>query len=211
MKISYYFLCCLLLIAGSCSKNDDDDDSGGSGGTTNTTINIDSPWQYTMKVDGTTDAKVENGTTVSGVWSNNTSLATWPDSTINNYNSALYNPANGSTYFEVYRNGHKYVGATAADSVFLHYFDAGSYAYSMEDFNGVSIRWMDSNGDVWATDFGTADQTGSAFVIDQVKVMTGYSDYTVKVLSHFNCKLYNGLGQSKTVTDGKYVSLFQNF
>jgi hypothetical protein len=209
---SYLLFMMLVIFTSGCKKKEDDDDSSSSNGSGSTSgITIDSPWQYTIKVDGTTYTKTENDAEVDGVWSNNTELNTWPDSSTNNYNAALYNNISGDTYFEIYRNGHRYVGATAENSEFLHYFDAGSYPYSVENVNGVSIRWVDSNGITWGTDIGTGDQTGSQFTIDQTKEATGYNYSTIKVLSHFNCKLYNGLGQSKTLTDGKYVCKFQNF
>ena len=208
---SYLLLMSLLVFTAGCKKNDDDDSSSNGGGSSTGGITIDSPWQYTISVDGTTFAKTENDAEVDGVWSNSTDLNLPPDSTTNNYNAALYNSVTGATYFEIYRNGHRYLGATAEDSEFLHYFDAGTYPYSVENVNGVSIRWVDSNGDVWGSDMGTGDQTGSQFTIDQVKEVTGGGYYTIKVLTHFNCKLYNGLGQSKTLTSGKYVCKFQNF
>jgi len=207
---SYLLLMTLIVFTAGCKKDDNDDDSS-SGGGTSSGITIDSPWQYTITVDGTTYTKTENDADVDGVWSNSTELNTPPDSTTNNYNAALYNNISGDTYFEIYRNGHRYLGGTAENSEFLAYFDPGNYSYAPENVNGISIRWADSNGDIWGTDMGTADQTGSQFTIDQVKEATGYNYYTIKVLSHFNCKLYNGLGQTKTLTSGKYVCKFQNF
>jgi hypothetical protein len=98
------------------------------------------------------------------------------------------------------------------DSSFLHAFDPGSYSYTTELDRGVSISWRDeSNGTVWTTYSGAADQTGSEFVIEQTKFLSAQFDYTIKVLAHFNCKLYDGNGNSKTLTDGKFVGEFANY
>ena len=210
MKIyTYLMLFAFILIAGSCSKDDKDSDNNNSG-TGSTTFNIDSPWQYSFKIDGTTYARVENGTTIEGAFSNGGLLATWPDSTINNYGSGLYNPNLLIDYFDVSRNGHKYVGAVAEDSVFFDFFAPGNYSYAPENVNGISIRWTDDNGIVWGTDLGSGIQTGSSFTIDEIKEVQGL-DYTLKVLAHFNCTFYDGSGNSKIVTEGKSVSKFANY
>jgi len=101
-------------------------------------------------------------------------------------------------------------GFPAADSTFLSWFHSGSYAYAGEDQNGFSIRWRDDAGVMWGTDLSSGLQANSTFVIDQVKVVTNI-DYTIKVLAHFNCILYNAAGETKTLTDGKYVGEFSNF
>lgn len=213
MKLtSYLLVTAFILVAGGCSKSDDDSSSssnGGGGGST--TITIDSQWQYSINVDGTTYAKTENGTSVQGVFSNSGSIVAMPDTSINNYGSVLYNPTTTISYIEVTRNGHHYVGGTADDPLFLQYFAQGSYQYTAENINGFSVRWFDDSGTMWGTDLGSGNQAGSAIAIDAVKDVTTFGDYTLKVLIHFNCKLYDGGGNSKTLTDGKYVGEFSNF
>jgi len=211
MKTYYYFLiAAFVLVAGGCSKNDDDDASGGTNGTGTSTINIDSQWQYFAKINGTSFSKVI-GATVGGAYSTSSQTAIPPDSSNAAYGSVLMDASLTNEYFDVTRNGHHFLGSSAENSEFLDFFSAGNYSYTTEEVNGVSISWRDeTTGTIWTTYNGSSDQTGSEFVIEQVKVLSTQFEYTIKVLAHFNCKLYDGSGNSKTVTEGKFVGQYSN-
>jgi hypothetical protein len=69
--------------------------------------------------------------------------------------------------------------------------------------NGGVVHYI-VNGVNWASDKGVATQTGSTFTI------TEFSDnntdfYSEKIVAGtFSCKLYDGNGGTKTLTNGKY-------
>jgi hypothetical protein len=214
MKPYSGILFCLLLITGACSKKDDEDSSSSSGnnnGGGNSSITIDSPWQYSAKIDGTTHGKIDNGVTIIGSFGGGGYTATPPDSSLSQYASVLMDSSFTIPYFDITRNGHYYLGGQADSADFHHFFTAGSYPFTAEDVNGIAVHWWDESGTEWGTDLGSADQTGSELVIDQVKVDSDQFDYILKVLIHFNCKLYDGNGNSKTLTDGKFVGRFANY
>jgi len=212
MKTISYLAFCSVLIFASCSKNDDDDSSptgnNNTGGSTSA-LTIDSHWQVKAKLDGADYSKVD-GNGAYGVFSDGGTTASDPDSSISNYGSTLTDANATIIYFEVVRNGQHYLGGTILENAdFLAYFQPGIYPFTSEDINGVAIHYTDASGEMWGTDMGSADQTGSEFKIIQVREETVVPDYDIKVLSHFHCKLYNANGQSKTLTDGEYVSLYE--
>ncbi len=210
MKLSSYLFLVLVLITSACSKNDENDDSSNTNTGGTTTITIDSPWQYSAKVDGTAFGLAE-GATVIGSYSGGGSIATPPDSSLAFYGSALMDSSFTFSYFDIHRNGHYFLGYPAENADFRNFFYIGSYPYTELNTNGIYVHWRDESGTTWGSDYGSADQTGSNFVIDQIKEINGQIDYTLKVLAHFNCKLYDGNGNSKTLTEGKFVGQFANY
>ncbi|MEO8086636.1 MAG: hypothetical protein ABI763_07450 [Bacteroidota bacterium] len=211
MKIISYLTLCSVLIFSSCSKKEDDNSSpsnnNNNGGSTSLTI--DSHWQVKAKIDGVDYAKVD-GNGANGVFSDGGETAADPDSSISNYGSTLMDGTLTIPYFEVVRNGHHFLGGAEVENVdFLAFFQPGTYPFTPELVSGVAIHYTDASGEMWGTDMGSANQTGSEFKIIQVREETVFPDYDLKVLSHFHCKLYNVNGQSKTLTDGEYVSLFE--
>lgn len=69
--------------------------------------------------------------------------------------------------------------------------------------SGVTVTILE-NGKYWSTDLGTGNQTGSSFTITEF-IDNNIDFVSEKIVSaSFNCKLYDGLGNSKTVTNGKY-------
>lgn len=90
--------------------------------------------------------------------------------------------------------------ALGARSYGAFLWDQSTLSYVVQD--GVRVEWTDPLGVKWSTDRGTADQTGSAFSINE-RNGTGNPfgpRYTFKVT--FNCRLYDGAGNSKLVTNG---------
>jgi hypothetical protein len=91
--------------------------------------------------------------------------------------------------------------ALGARSYGAFVWNPGTLAYDISD--GVRVEWTDPLGTNWSTDRGTADQTGSTFSINE-RSPTGDPfgpRYTFKVT--FSCRLYDGSGNSKLVTDGE--------
>ena len=71
--------------------------------------------------------------------------------------------------------------------------------------NGVVVFHTDANGKYWASDLGIGDQTGSKFeVVEHIANNDGFSQRITK--ARFNCKLYDGQGNSKTLTNGEIRS-----
>lgn len=91
-----------------------------------------------------------------------------------------------------------------------------SYSYgrlskgTVKGASGAYIMYHDANGIAWTSDKGTADQTGSTFIV------TSYADNATKapfkkVKASFSCKLYDGLGNSKTITNGSFSAQIITF
>lgn len=82
-------------------------------------------------------------------------------------------------------------------------FAVGSYTYgnTLLGVDGAKVFHVDSNGEPWATDFSTADQTGSTFeIISHAPSGDTLSMYISEM--NFSCTLYNINGASKTLTNG---------
>lgn len=91
----------------------------------------------------------------------------------------------------------------------IAFYAPGNYNYvkmlTPQD-DGVRIFFTDVNGKLWQTDLGTADQTNSSFIITRETVLRRLSDnFIMGVLFEvsFNCTLYDGLGNYKTLTNGR--------
>lgn len=83
-----------------------------------------------------------------------------------------------------------------------------SYPYTFGAANGIKVTYKASNGVVWSSDAGTADQTGSSCVFTWTENFYNGFDETEKFKAHVNCKLYNGLGQSLTLTNAIFELSF---
>ena len=98
-------------------------------------------------------------------------------------------------------------GSPPSDSAFYALFPVGTALFSAGAANGVVISYWDGTTS-WRSDLGTADQTGSLFtIVDRKTVASSY--YDVKVYATFNCKLYDGNGNVKTVTNGTFIGSFE--
>jgi hypothetical protein len=76
-----------------------------------------------------------------------------------------------------------------------------SFKYGTDETNGVIIRWIDPQGKPWSTNFASALQTGSNFMITASKIET--PALSLRITASFNCKLYDSTGNVKTLTNGK--------
>ena len=71
--------------------------------------------------------------------------------------------------------------------------------------DGIVIVHTDAGGKYWTSDLGTGDQTGSTFeVVEHIANNDGFSQRITK--ARFNCKLYDGLGNTKSLTNGEIRS-----
>lgn len=93
---------------------------------------------------------------------------------------------------------------TQIDSMFAvksYPYGKESMSTSADGTDGAKVYYIDANGVEWATDLGSANQTGSTFSITENVVNTdGYSHHISKAT--FSCKLYNASGGSMTLTNG---------
>lgn len=88
-------------------------------------------------------------------------------------------------------------------------FQPGSYTYTKDPAtnSGVILRWRDETGKTWSTDYGTALQPNSSFGI--TKIMQGPPNSNTALVTgivvdcHFNCLLYDNLGQSMEAKNGR--------
>ncbi len=203
----------LLVIAAvvfSCKKKDKKTEDTTNSTTTTTTgaapvIDINSDPTTEFKIDGTDYKYVQNSNTIengTGASKNSGSV------TVASYSSD-FNDYNTKVYLQIEKGSMTFSGNLAANADYKAFFAPASYTYSPNALNGIAIEWWDSNNVMWSTDKGTMDQSGSAFtIISNQELNSSY--YYVKVYATFNCKLYDGNGNSKTLTNGKFVGFFGN-
>lgn len=104
---------------------------------------------------------------------------------------------------------HGFLSATPAK--FKAFFPVGNVPYAPTSFStdGVVVHWTDPAGVAWTTRNGTVDQTNSTFKILSVQEFVDGGGYQfVKVKVEFSCKLYNGAGAVKQLTNGDAVIAF---
>ncbi|WP_143097837.1 hypothetical protein [Chitinophaga sp. CF118] len=169
-------------------------------------------YYYKITIDGKTYEQIvtmtndyEAGSSLSGVDDVTISAG------INYYVIGESETPKGKTGFGVTRGTmHNYLNAT--NNTFKAFFAPGSYKIvkSFADGDGVTIGWLDADGEEWGTEYGTGDQTGSTFNISSISDspdLTGTFYLKTKML--FKCKLYNkNTGVMKQVTNGEMVGLF---
>lgn len=194
-------LCCVM----SCKKKNEEPAPATPTGSTALTIN--SAYQAKYALDGTNYADI-NGTDFE--------MANGADNSINSigagpstfkYSSGIWKESTGKG-IDIKKgtitlpNG----GAPPSDAEFLALFSTGASSYSINGANGIVITFWDGTTN-WGSDLGTGVQTGSLFNILDRQAVTS-TDYTVKVFATFNCKLYDGLGNVKTLTNGSFIGAF---
>jgi hypothetical protein len=98
------------------------------------------------------------------------------------------------------------------DSSFKAFFSPGVYPFAASfGASGITIGWTDKAGVDWESNNAPGTQTGSNFTITKVENTTGASyngTYYITVTATFNCTLYDGNGNSRTVTNGTFVGIF---
>jgi hypothetical protein len=215
MKKLLYLLLAISLFA-SCKKDSNDDttptpSTGGNNNNTGGSITINSTNQVSMKVDGTPLSKIENGSNVESSVHSNSLLAPYPDTSHGIWGSSLYNPSATETYINITKGGLKFIGAPASNTAFKNFFNPGTYSYDVSGstyLTGIEISLFE-NSVFYSSSMGS--QAGSSFTITDMVEVTGGSYYAVKVRATFHCKVYDGVGGIKTLTEGIYVGHFMNF
>lgn len=183
-----------------------------TGGTTTTapSVSIGSTPQVQFSIDGVAASYVES---VTGTFVGN------GQSNIGTINSAAGTMTVGTSFFNsagdiitVYKRTFHYTPGAGLDpdTEFSNFFQKRTHPYTMGVANGIAIEWHDAAGNIWSTENGTADQTGSVFTI--VDNLQDYErdggDLSMKMHATFNCKLYNASGAVKTLTNGKIVGYY---
>lgn len=163
---------------------------------------LDTDYRVSFKLDGTplswtqsqgytTGHAGDYQTSAPGDGSSNFAFSSWVS-----YNGQSFEFKKGTIF---YPNG-----GQCEDTDFANFFSPGSSPYSVDAQSGVVFEFNDGV-ELWSTDLGTADQSGSAFEILSSQHLTIYDDYTLKLELKFNCKLYNNSGAVKTLTDGEFL------
>jgi len=193
----------------SCKKKDDPAPAPTTPTTTAPT-SINSTRQATFKLDGTKVSYVFGNANFDmsygaggGIGSGGSPTTRYFDASIGNVSGVGITITKGTLVVAA--------GGYPSDAEFATFFPVGTVAYSpaLSNPNGIEISYWDGTTQ-WKSNFGTADQTGSAFSIVDRKFTTMGGDYTVKTYLTFNCKLYDGSGNVKTLTDGVFIGDFAN-
>lgn len=81
----------------------------------------------------------------------------------------------------------------APNSDFMAFFPLTSTYYSPEAANGMEIRYFNGS-EIYSTGQGSADQTGSHFVVTSVTDEEILGSYYLRVSGNFTCKVYSSSG-----------------
>ena len=177
-----------------------------TGGTTGgSSITATTAPQATFALDGVSTSYISNGTTIYGGsgTSGGGSGATVYSSDIDDGNSV--------TYININKGTLTYTTSIPTDNQFKAFYPISSIPYSVNAVNGVEVSIF-IGGTEWSTSKGTANQTGSTFNIVQTVDNPDLSGtFYLKVKATFSCKVYDGAGNSKTITNGLYIGDFGNF
>ncbi len=199
----------LLIFIISCSKKDDPQPASGSNNTT-TSLTIDSPVQATFKAGSNQKSWISDGATITSFFANSSSLSPFPDSSTSKLGAGIENTSSGiNTESISFKIGTFKFLIPSDSAAFSQFFAPASIAYSANAENGVRIDYVDENGEMWATDAGSQNQTGSSFVIQETKAFSLFGEKYIRVKAAYHCKLYNLLsGASMDLTDGVCLMIF---
>ena len=121
----------------------------------------------------------------------------------------------GKTEFGIDKGVMHGYGSSTTPAQFKAFFPVGNASYAPTSFSGgdgVKVYWTDGSGTVWDTRNGPTDQAGSTFKILSTQSFVDLAgDEYVKVKVEFSCKLFNGAGASKQLTNGEAVIAFGMF
>lgn len=206
MKHLIVIIALVFLMIVSCKKKtstpDPDPTPTTTGSTTgnNPTVDVNSVSQASYTLDGNPVSYSVDNTHFSSSGSSGNTNRTY-DAGIDNGDTITYINITKGTLFTS--------GGSPTDSIFKLFYPIASIPYSVNAANGIDLTiWQ--NHVRWSTSLGTANQSGSSFNIVQTKDdQQGY--LYIKTYITFNCKVYNGAGGMKTITNGKFVGFFGNF
>ena len=95
-----------------------------------------------------------------------------------------------------------------------NYFAAGNYNYlaRYSSANGVLVGWLDLSDPAyyWVSSIGVQPAASNFTIISVETYADSQGRPIAKVKATFNCILYNGVGQSKELTNGKFYGEFAN-
>ena len=195
-----------MLITSGCSKEDEPapvvttPTTGTGGGVT-----VNSPAQFTGTIDGVNYSYVAgNLDVVNGVGSG----INGPGNSL--FSSFLYYNVSGATIIDIEKGTLNHSGQNPTATEFKNFFTVNSYNFSQNAVSGFDITWFDANGDIWGTSFGTGVQTNSTISIDEIKEETILGVYFITAKLSFSCTLYDFNGNSKQLTNGVFVGIFEN-
>ncbi len=90
----------------------------------------------------------------------------------------------------------------------LYWVGPYDFARSIDSGTGVMINWIDANGKIWDSNFGSGDQTGSQFFITKFLSgdfhFAGSPNYNQRTEGYFSCTLYDGLGASLRIDSVRF-------
>ena len=102
-------------------------------------------------------------------------------------------------------------GMIAPSSSFRNYITASSYSFSVGPVAGVAVTFIDVSGTIWRSDKGSANQSGSSFIISEATPGTNLSgDEQIVFKANFSCKLYDDNGNSVQLSNGYMYAAFGN-
>ena len=192
-------LCVLFLTLQSCKKD------------TSTSANADGPFYYKATIGGTYYEAMSkaNPTGPTDYWSGSGMGGQESVSFSSSINPLTHPIPVGYTELEITK-GILYNYYVATNATVKDFLSPGTYPYKTTTIQGISILWVDKEGSLWSTHYGSQDQTGSNFKILSTEE---YNDpsvmYSLKVKMQFNCKLYKeDTGEMKELTNGEMVGLF---
>ena len=181
MKNCIACLCVLLLTLQSCKK---DACSG---------ANAEGPFYYKATIGGAYyEAKSKaNPTGPTDYWSGSGMGGQESVSFSSSVNPLTVPVPAGYTELEITK-GILYNYYDATNAIVKDFLSPGTYPYKTTTIQGISILWVDKEGNLWSTHYGSQDQTGSSFKI--ISTEEYFDDptvkYSLKVKMKFNCKLY---------------------
>lgn len=182
----------------SCSKDDDDDSSNNY-------------LSFKCLIDGTSFEMTETPTNsiYPGVSSDSeVNSSVTPVTTTSSYGSSMDNDDNDE--FAGFHIGEiTYTGSEPDFALFRSLFTMGAKDYSADLSNGISVV-LYIDGTLWSTALGSADQSQSSFSITSAREKETFGMKFLEVTATFECTVYDGNGNSKTITNGTYRGNFQN-
>ena len=207
MKKKTHYMLIGLLVATTftaCKKDDDDDNPPPA-----PSVTVNSDPQVSGKVDGTDFKYLTSGSgqTHLGYIGHSGGIAIAPDSSFFIMESGFEDIMTGDITFGIDMGTFGFVIPSDSNDL-KNFFAIKQWAYSDMAENGVYIYYTDSNGFMWTTSDGTADQTGSTFSLEDRRYFEFSGENYVRIKASFNCKVYNGLGSVKLITNGVLVTDF---
>lgn len=197
---------CLML---SCKKKSDSTPTSTTSSTSSTPLSINSPYQASFTLDGTKISYVFGTANFDTNYGAGGSIGT-SGSPTNRYFTASVGETSGIGLTITKGTLVVATGGYPSNTAFSTFFPVGTvpFAPAATTPNGIVVSYWDGTTK-WSTDLGTADQTGSNFKIEASSFNAGV-DYTAKTYLTFNCKLYDGSGNMKTLTNGVLIGNFAN-